>query len=125
MSLSATVAERLGAWWDTAWVQLSPTSRAMLLVGLVGQSLFIARWAVQLMASERARRSVVPALFWHLSFAGSLLVLAYALYKADLVLLLGQFGIAIYARNLYLIMRHQRLQQAGNGAPEPAPARST
>ena len=35
-----------------------------LAVGLIGQGLFASRFLVQWWASERARRSVVPVMFW-------------------------------------------------------------
>ena len=107
MSLLQAIAEKLSVWWNAAWVSLPPDGKAMLLLGLLGQSLFVMRWFVQLAASERARRSVVPALFWYLSFGGALLVLIYAVYAANLVLIIGQFGIIIYARNLYFLWRNE------------------
>lgn len=77
-----------------------------LTVGLLGQVAFSARFAVQWVATERAHRSVVPTAFWVLSIAGSLLLLAYAIYRRDPVFILGQSaGVAIYARNLYFILR--------------------
>ena len=75
-------------------------------VGLLGQVAFSARFAVQWLASERAQRSVVPTTFWLLSIAGSMLLLAYSIYRRDPVFILGQSaGLAIYARNLYFIRR--------------------
>ncbi len=41
-----------------------------IAVGLVGQILFTSRFLVQWIASERARRSLVPAAFWWLSLGG-------------------------------------------------------
>ena len=86
------------------------TSRAELLwvlFGLLGQLMFTGRFLVQWIASERARRSVVPVMFWYFSIAGGLMLLAYAAYRADPVFILGQsLGVVIYARNLWLI-RHQ------------------
>ena len=75
-------------------------------VGLLGQAAFSARFAVQWVATERARHSVVPTAFWLLSIAGSALLLAYAIYRRDPVFILGQSGgLLIYARNLYFIRR--------------------
>lgn len=75
-------------------------------IGLLGQVAFSARFAVQWLASERAQRSVVPTTFWLLSIAGSMLLLAYSIYRRDPVFILGQSaGLAIYARNLYFIRR--------------------
>ena len=77
-----------------------------LVVGFTGQALFSARFLVQWIASERAKRSVVPLAFWYFSLLGSLTLLAYAIYKHDPVFILGQAtGIFIYLRNLYFIRR--------------------
>jgi lipid-A-disaccharide synthase-like uncharacterized protein len=77
-----------------------------LVFGLVAQVLFTARFLVQWIVSERARRSVVPALFWWLSLGGGGLLLIYALGREDPVFVLGQIaGIVVYARNLVLIRR--------------------
>ncbi|MBT0957804.1 lipid-A-disaccharide synthase N-terminal domain-containing protein [Alphaproteobacteria bacterium KMM 3653] len=66
--------------------------------------LFTARFLVQWIASERARRSVVPLSFWYFSILGGLILLAYAIYRKDPVFILGQStGLAIYGRNLWLI----------------------
>jgi lipid-A-disaccharide synthase-like uncharacterized protein len=75
-----------------------------LTIGLVGQAAFAGRFLVQWIASERAKESVVPAAFWILSILGSLILLAYAIHRADPVFILGQsFGFLIYSRNLMLI----------------------
>jgi lipid-A-disaccharide synthase-like uncharacterized protein len=72
--------------------------------GLLGQLLFTARFLVQWIASERARQSVMPVAFWYFSMAGGVVLLAYAVYRADPVFILGQsMGVVIYARNLWLI----------------------
>lgn len=75
-----------------------------LLLGFGGQALFMGRFLVQWVASERARRSVVPVPFWYLSIAGALVLLAYAVHRRDPVFVAGQaLGVAIYLRNLRLI----------------------
>ncbi len=84
-------------------------SKIWLGIGFFAQLLFSARFLVQWLASERAGKSIVPLLFWYLSIAGSLLLLAYAVYRKDPVFILGQsMGIFIYTRNLYLIRREKR-----------------
>lgn len=78
-------------------------------VGLGAQLLFSARFLVQWIASERQRKSVVPDLFWWLSIAGGLTLLAYAIHRQDPVFILGQaFGVVVYARNLWLIHAEKR-----------------
>jgi lipid-A-disaccharide synthase-like uncharacterized protein len=90
------------SWGETAWVG----------VGLAGQALFFTRFAMQWIASERARRSVVPPAFWALSLAGSVLVLAYALWRRDPVFVIGQsLGVFVYARNLWLIRAEARRER--------------
>ncbi|MGB5871146.1 MAG: lipid-A-disaccharide synthase N-terminal domain-containing protein [Albidovulum sp.] len=72
--------------------------------GLVGQLMFTGRFLVQWIASEKARKSVMPVMFWYFSLAGGMILLAYAIYRADPVFVLGQsLGVFIYLRNLWLI----------------------
>ncbi|MFI5314127.1 MAG: lipid-A-disaccharide synthase N-terminal domain-containing protein [Myxococcota bacterium] len=74
-----------------------------VLVGFAGQAIFSLRFLVQWIESERAGRSVVPEAFWYLSIVGSILLLAYAVWRRDLVFSLGQsMGFLVYARNLAL-----------------------
>jgi lipid-A-disaccharide synthase-like uncharacterized protein len=80
-----------------------------LVLGFVAQALFSARFMVQWIASERAGKSVMPVVFWYLSILGSVLLLAYAIYRQDPVFILGQSaGLIVYFRNLYLIGREKR-----------------
>lgn len=77
-----------------------------LAIGFGAQGLFSARFLVQLIASERQRQSVVPETFWYLSLLGGVMLLAYALHRADPVIALGQlFGIVVYARNIWFLSR--------------------
>jgi len=78
-----------------------------ILLGFAGQAVFSLRFLVQWIESERAGRSVVPEAFWYLSILGSTLLLAYALWRRDLVFTLGQsMGFLVYARNLALRRRN-------------------
>ena len=78
-------------------------------VGLVGQSLFMMRFIVQWIHSERHKKSVIPVEFWYLSLIGGLTVLAYGFHRADPVIILGQLpGTFVYMRNLMLIHREKR-----------------
>ncbi len=75
-----------------------------VVLGLAAQALFTMRFVVQWIASERARRSVVPVAFWFFSLGGGVLLLIYALYRKDPVFIAGQaFGLLVYLRNLYFI----------------------
>lgn len=52
------------------------------LIGLAGAAMFGARWLVQVVASHRAQRPVIPRLFWYMSLCGSLMALCYFLFSA-------------------------------------------
>ncbi len=80
-----------------------------VVFGVFGQLMFMGRFLVQWIASERARRSHVPVAFWYFSIAGGLILFAYAVYRGDPVFILGQtLGIFIYSRNLWLIHVERR-----------------
>ena len=75
-----------------------------LLLGLGGRVLFMLRFVVQWLHSERQRKSVIPESFWYFSIAGALVLLAYSVHRRDAVFIVGQvLGVAIYLRNLALI----------------------
>ena len=79
-----------------------------VILGFVAQLMFTGRFLVQWIESERQGRSVVPIAFWFFSIAGGLLLLAYAMYRRDPVFIAGQaFGVFVYVRNLYLIMKEK------------------
>ena len=85
-----------------------------IIVGFLGQVLFTARFVVQWVASERARRSIVPAAFWFFSVGGGIVLLIYAIYRRDPVFIAGQaLGLVVYVRNLYFIVVNGRQASAG------------
>ena len=56
------------------------------IVGLSGSLVFGLRFLIQWIASERARKSVIPFGFWECSALGSLFMLSYfAIYQRDSV----------------------------------------
>lgn len=76
--------------------------------GLAGNALFGSRFLIQWLHSERQRALVVPPVFWHLSFWGSLVQLIYGLHVDKMPVILGYaFVPVIYARNLRLLRRGQ------------------
>lgn len=80
------------------------TEHLWIGVGFLGQAMFSARLLLQWIASERRRRSVVPRAFWYFSIMGGVTLFVYAIYKSDVVFIVGQgAGILVYARNIYLI----------------------
>ena len=75
-------------------------------IGLTGQILFMMRFIVQWIHSERHGQSLIPVSFWYLSLSGGLIVLAYGIHKLDPVIIIGQLpGTIVYVRNLMLIHR--------------------
>ncbi len=89
----------LGSWEINYWT----------LFGFVGQALFFMRFFWQWVASEAAKRSIIPEIFWYFSFAGGAVLLIYVIHQKDIVLIVGQAaGLFIYARNIYLIWRERR-----------------
>jgi lipid-A-disaccharide synthase-like uncharacterized protein len=80
-----------------------------VLLGLAAQAMFTMRFLVQWLASERAGRSIIPTAFWLFSIAGGLMLLAYALYRRDVVFIVGQsFGVFVYLRNLQFVLRDRK-----------------
>ena len=79
------------------------------IVGYLGVFMFTSRWFIQMLASRRAGKPVVPRIFWILSMAGSLMCLAYFVFgKNDSVGILGYLfpsGVSLY--NLILDSRHR------------------
>ena len=80
-----------------------------LAVGFLGQALFSTRFILQWIASERQKRSVVPAAFWWFSLLGGVTLLTYAIHRRDPVFILGQSaGLIVYLRNIYFVRREAR-----------------
>lgn len=80
-----------------------------VIFGLFGQLLFMGRFLVQWIASEKAHKSVIPLAFWYFSIGGGVILFCYAVYRADPVFILGQsMGLFIYSRNLWLIHAEKR-----------------
>ncbi|WP_029038367.1 lipid-A-disaccharide synthase N-terminal domain-containing protein [Salinimicrobium xinjiangense] len=76
----------------------------LLILGLLGQVIFALRFVIQWLYSEKVRTSVLPLPFWTLSLSGSALILLYAFFRQDPVLMVGHlFGSFIYIRNISLI----------------------
>ena len=79
------------------------------VVGWLGNFVFFSRFMVQWYATEKRKQVVVPAAFWWLSLAGSLLLLAYAVfYQKDSVFIFAYaFTWIPYIRNLIIHRRHK------------------
>lgn len=78
----------------------------LLVLGIVSQIVFTLRFVYQWMYSEKHKESSLPFGFWALSLIGSLLILTYAIFRKDPVLLVGHLlGATIYVRNLLILKK--------------------
>jgi len=86
------------------------------IVGYLGVFMFTSRWFIQMWASRKAGKPVVPRIFWILSMVGSLMCLSYFVFgKNDSVGILGYLfpaGVSVY--NFILDARHRARHPAGN-----------
>ena len=85
------------------------------LVGYIGVLLFAGRWVVQVLATRKHGRPVVPRVFWTMSVAGSTLLLAYFIWgRNDSVGVMSNlFPAAVAVYNWWMDVRAGRV--AGNG----------
>ena len=91
----------------TSWA-----SMGWIVIGFGGQAIFMSRFLIQWIVSERKQESVIPTSFWWISLFGAVFLFAYFVWRRDMVGLLGQStGVVIYARNLRLIHK-QKLRVA-------------
>jgi len=117
MDFLSNAAAHLAQWW----VSTPGTEKVWLGVGFLAQLMFSMRFIVQWIASERARRSIVPETFWYFSMVGGAMLFAYAIYRLDPVFMLGQgMGLVIYSRNIYFIRAHRR-SEASTAATASSP----
>ena len=78
----------------------------LLIYGSMGQIIFTLRFVYQWIYSKRKDESVLPIGFWVISLLGALIIVSYAIYRRDPVLILGQStGLIAYSRNIYLSRR--------------------
>ena len=73
------------------------------VVGFLGTLTFGSRFVIQWWVSERKKKIVIPAIFWHLSFLGSCLTLIYVIHLDKAPLILGNLFLPfLYCRNIIL-----------------------
>ena len=70
----------------------------LLIYGSMGQIIFTLRFVYQWIYSKRKDESLLPIGFWVISLLGSLIIVSYAIYRRDPVLI-------AYSRNIYLSRR--------------------
>ncbi len=72
-------------------------------MGFLAQILFSARTLIQWIQSEKAKKSVSPAIYWQLSIIASITMFFYGWLRSDFAILLGQsITYYIYIYNLKL-----------------------
>lgn len=79
------------------------------LIGYTGAFMFGARWLVQFVASKRAKRPVIPRMFWYMSVIGSVMTLSYFLFSAkndSVGVLQNLFPTFTAIYSLYLDIKH-------------------
>jgi len=78
----------------------------LLVLGIMAQIIFSLRFVYQWFYSEKRKESSLPMGFWVLSISGSFLILIYAVFRKDNVLLLGHsFSSFLYLRNIIILKR--------------------
>jgi lipid-A-disaccharide synthase-like uncharacterized protein len=101
---------------------MTVTEGIWIAVGAGGQACFGLRMLVQLYASEREGRSVVPPVFWHISLGGSLMMLSYAIWRMDPVFIFGQsLPLPVYIRNVVLLAREKHARPAASSNAPTGP----
>ena len=86
----------------------------LLVYGSMGQIIFTLRFVYQWIYSKRKDESLLPIGFWVISLFGSLIIVSYAIYRSDPVLILGQStGLIAYSRNIYLSKRAGTNESSG------------
>jgi lipid-A-disaccharide synthase-like uncharacterized protein len=75
-------------------------------------AIFSSRFIIQWLHSEKKKELIVPPIFWHLSFWGSVISLLYAVHVDKLPIILSfAFLPFLYARNLVLLRRRPATRQ--------------
>ncbi|WP_457618835.1 lipid-A-disaccharide synthase N-terminal domain-containing protein [Lutibacter sp.] len=78
----------------------------LLIWGIMAQVIFTLRFVYQWVYSEKNKESSLPFGFWLLSLIGSIMILIYAVFREDPVLLVGHLmGSIIYFRNIMLLKK--------------------
>ncbi|MGY2132647.1 lipid-A-disaccharide synthase N-terminal domain-containing protein [Hymenobacter sp. HD11105] len=86
-------------------------------VGLIAQLLFSSRIILQWIQSERAKRVLVPVLFWQISLVSSFLMILYGMLRHDPIILAAQLiSYGIYIRNLQLLGEWSKLNEVFRAA---------
>lgn len=97
-------------YWESGW---------WTVFGVLANVTFTGRFILQWLHSEKAKKVVVPEIFWQLSFWGSVMNLIYCIHLDKFPLILGCcFLPFLYGRNLYLLYKHQPIVSPGDSKGE-------
>jgi lipid-A-disaccharide synthase-like uncharacterized protein len=78
----------------------------LIIWGSIAQIIFTLRFVYQWIYSEKNKESSLPFGFWILSLIGSSMILVYAVFRKDPVLLAGHLmGLIIYFRNILILKK--------------------
>ena len=81
----------------------------LVVFGSAGQVIFTLRFVYQYFYSRYKHQSTLPVGFWAISLFGSIVIIAYGIFRLDPVLILGQsFGFVAYIRNLVLGFKEKK-----------------
>ncbi|MEG2282289.1 MAG: lipid-A-disaccharide synthase N-terminal domain-containing protein [Rikenellaceae bacterium] len=101
--------------WDYNFTRLFENENiplTLLIYGSLGQLIFTLRFVYQWIYSLRRGESILPQGFWIISLIGSLIIISYAIYRHDPVLILGQCtGAFVYTRNLFIIRKSKLIHE--------------
>jgi lipid-A-disaccharide synthase-like uncharacterized protein len=86
---------------------------AWKIIGWTGNLIFGTRFIWQWIASERAKKSIIPPGFWEISLLGSILYTCYFIfYRHDSVGIISNLlPLPLYARNVFLHWRHAKTEK--------------
>ena len=85
----------------------------LLIWGSLGQIIFTLRFVYQWIYSRKRHESVLPLGFWIISLLGSCIIVSYAVFRQDPVIILGQStGLIVYFRNIWIMYKSKK-EKAG------------
>ncbi|WP_333818629.1 lipid-A-disaccharide synthase N-terminal domain-containing protein [Ohtaekwangia sp.] len=86
----------------------SDFTNPVIVMGAIGQLMLNLRFVHQWYYSEKHKTSLLPLGFWIISTLASVLILIYASYRIDPVLLVAQgMGIFVYVRNIFIYRKQK------------------
>ena len=81
----------------------------LLIFGTAGQITFTLRFIYQWWYSKHKGESLLPRPFWVISLIGSAMIITYAVFRLDPVLLIGQTpGAIVYLRNIMIASKEKK-----------------